>query len=155
MRFFATAQNDNVTFWTFLMSVAFDMMNSILNYIIIDDDSLHNFICNLIITSSVKNSNVKMFTNPEKGLEFIKNNSTGNISKTIIFLDIEMPNLTGWEFLDRFDKLDEKTKGQYLIYILSSTSSPAYKERVFKNKNVSNIFVKPLTSEIIHDVASV
>ena len=129
-------------------------MNSILNYIIIDDDSLHNFICNLLITSSVKESNVKMFTNPEKGLEFIKNNSNENTSKTVIFLDIEMPKLTGWEFLDRFDKLDEKTKSKYLIYILSSTSNPAYKEQAFKYKNVVNMFVKPLTGKIILDVSS-
>ena len=60
-------------------------MNSILNYMIIDDDSLHNFICNLLITSSVKDSNVKMFTNPEKGLEFIKNNSERKYFKNCYF----------------------------------------------------------------------
>ena len=65
-----------------------------------------------------------------------------------------MPKLTGWEFLDRFDKLDEKTKSKYLINILSSTSNPTYKEQAFKYKNVVNIFVKPLTGKIILDVSS-
>lgn len=124
-------------------------MGNILNYIIVDDDSVHNIICNLLIAAAINGSNIKTFTNPERGFEFIENNPINNEQKTIIFLDVDMPNMTGWEFLNKFDKLDEKMKSQYLIYILSSSINPINKEKASKDKNVANFFVKPLTDEII------
>ena len=130
-------------------------MGNILNYIIVDDDSVHNIICNLLIAAAINGSNIKTFTNPERGFEFIENNPINNEQKTIIFLDVDMPNMTGWEFLNKFDKLDEKMKSQYLIYILSSSINPINKEKAFKDKNVENSFVKPLTDEIIRSISEI
>jgi CheY-like chemotaxis protein len=77
-----------------------------------------------------------------------------NESTSIILLDLNMPIMSGWEFLERFEELDEIIKKQVKIYILSSSVDPRDKERAGKNKDVEDYIVKPLTKEIVLEITS-
>jgi len=63
-----------------------------------------------------------------------------------------MPIWSGWDFLDNFEKLDDKIKKQIRIYMLSSSVDPGDEQRAGKNKNVADYIEKPLTQEIIHSI---
>ena len=74
---------------------------------------------------------------------------------TIILLDINMPLMNGWEFLNLFDKLEDKVKSYYKVYIISSSVSVVDKELAQSNHNIVDYISKPLTSEIILSITSI
>ncbi len=130
-------------------------MDNITKFIIVDDDTINNALCQIAIKTSVKGAVVKAFTIPEEGFDYIVKNTTGvDEAHTVVFLDLNMPRVSGWEFLSYFDKLDEKVKSQYKIFILSTSFDARDRERALENKSVVDYIVKPLTTEIVSRILS-
>ncbi|TXD85222.1 response regulator [Subsaximicrobium wynnwilliamsii] len=92
-------------------------------FLLVDDDPLNNYLTKMVLKKSFEGAQVKDFSIPEDGLGFIGSapNQHPSDEKTILFLDINMPTLSGWEFLAAFDRFDASIKAQYNIYILSSS----------------------------------
>lgn len=67
----------------------------------------------------------------------------------IIFLDIHMPAMNGFEFLEAFDKLSETLKNKVRIYVISSTFDEKDIERIKKDRNVCGFYEKPLSKEVL------
>jgi response regulator RpfG family c-di-GMP phosphodiesterase len=124
------------------------------SFIVIDDDFVHNAICSLTINLTLEKPEVKAFELPEEGLKYIKNMSGTIASKKIIFLDIYMPALSGWEFLEQYGKLSKEIRQLYSIYILSSSADHCDKEKAATNNLIKGFIPKPLTREIIRKVAT-
>ena len=120
-------------------------------FIVIDDDALNNKICRACIEKIFKEAPVATFTDPKLGIEHIEGeySTAYHDDIGILFLDINMPTMTGWEFLELFDKLDEKIKDRIKIYILSSSVDKRDMERAQANKYVVYYLIKPLTKETI------
>ena len=124
-----------------------------LSFIVIDDDPVSNLICKLTLEMVLGKVEVKTFTNPEEGLRYIELEYSGKGEKTAaLLLDINMPVMTGWEFLERFDNLNKNIKNSIVVYILSSSVDPRDKDRSYSNKNVKNYIVKPLTPGVIESL---
>src|SRR5437588_6483675 len=107
-------------------------MNRGLKYVAVDDDSFNNILCRIIIEDTLGEVDITTFTKPEEGLAFMKNVK----SPTILFLDINMPMLSGWEFLEKYETFSEKVKMNVSIYILSSSLDRRDKDRAYANKYV-------------------
>ncbi|PKQ43574.1 response regulator [Confluentibacter flavum] len=92
-------------------------------YMLVDDDDTNNMICKYTIKRFDRDAEVKMFTMPEDGLASIKGEYIigHETLPTVLFLDINMPSMTGWGFLEVFMQFDECVKNQFTIYILSSS----------------------------------
>jgi CheY-like chemotaxis protein len=71
---------------------------------------------------------------------------------TVLLLDINMPLMSGWEFLERFDNMKDEVKNLFRIYILSSSVDPRDKQRSYANKNVKAFLVKPLVKDNVVDI---
>ena len=125
-------------------------MNTELKYVAVDDDSFNNLLCSMIIEDTLGHVDITTFTKPEEGLAFIENVK----SPTVLFLDINMPMINGWEFLERYEKFSEKVKMNVSIYILSSSLDRRDKDRANANKYVKGFISKPLESEIITLIAN-
>ena len=124
-------------------------------FIIIDDDPVSNVVCKMTIEKGLKTVTIKTFTNPQEGLLFIKSNyKPDELKATILFLDINMPVMTGWEFLEHFEDLNDTIKKNIHIYILSSSVDPKDKERSNLNQYVKGHVIKPLTIEIIKNIVN-
>ncbi len=126
-------------------------------FILIDDDPMNNLICKLTIEMTLGQSEVKAFVNPENGLEYIQSefsNPEIDIS-ALLLLDINMPIMSGWEFLEMFDNLSFEIKDRIKICILSSSIDERDKERSYANKNVLEFLVKPLTDKDIQRITTV
>jgi len=125
-------------------------MNTDLKYIAVDDDEFNNLLCSMIIEDTLGEVDIRTFTKPEEGLLFIENVK----SPSVLFLDINMPTLSGWEFLEEYEKFNEEVKMNLSIYILSSSLDRRDKERANRNKYVKGFISKPLESEIITLIAN-
>jgi CheY-like chemotaxis protein len=130
-------------------SSTYNVMKSC-KFILIDDDSLSNLISRHIIERIAGKVDIEIFGNGQSGILYIESHySAENLPRTKIFLDINMPVMSGWEFLDRFDQLSPIIKGCIEIYVLTSSLHWRDKERSAENKNVKDHLAKPLTPEFI------
>ena len=125
------------------------MKTLIKQFLIVDDDPQNNSLSRMAIRKVLGNVPVKDFEVPETGLEYIgKDFETGSSDeKTVLLLDINMPTMTGWEFLEEFDKLNENIKMQFQIYMLSSSVDPSDIERATSNPLLTDFIEKPLNKE--------
>jgi CheY-like chemotaxis protein len=127
------------------------MEKSISHFIIVDDDHINQALSRMLIKLANERADIKAFTFPAEAFKYISGKNTKNVSGTcsIVLLDLNMPVMNGWEFLERFEQLDEKIKNQFKIYIHTSSSDPRDKDRASADKNVVDYIVKPLTREVI------
>jgi len=115
-------------------------------FLLVDDDPLSNFISIMALKKSLGEIHIDDFTVPENGLEFMKSEPSHNPpdGKTTLFLDLNMPTLSGWEFLEKFDSFDATIKEQYNIYILSSSVNSKDINHAKENPLVIDFIEKPL-----------
>ena len=128
-------------------------MNTSLKYIIVDDDPFNNMICYMTLKKTLGEVDTKIFTLPEEGLLFIQNNFDANSEHTVLFLDLNMPTLTGWDFLEEYEKFSENIKGPISIYLLSSSIDRRDWDKAKENKYVKGFLVKPMYRETIISIA--
>ncbi|CAN5646885.1 hypothetical protein BH10BAC5_BH10BAC5_22820 [soil metagenome] len=77
--------------------------------------------------------------------------SSGSEKPTVLFLDINMPSMTGWEFLEEFRKFSKTVHKQFTIYMLSSSVDSSDKEKASSNIFVSGYISKPLRQETLRE----
>jgi CheY-like chemotaxis protein len=120
--------------------------------LIIDDDEINNFIAGKLIRKVQENTVVNNCLNGLEGINYIKSKIDTNDFPDIIFLDINMPVMNGWEFLDLYSELISEIKKEVTINMLSSS---VYNEDIEKAKiypAVSRFISKPLTIEKIQSL---
>ncbi|WP_035091340.1 response regulator [Aquimarina macrocephali] len=112
---------------------------------LIDDDNIHQFIIKKIVHKLSPNQKLLVFSNGEEGINFIRS-TIGKIEKLpdLILLDINMPVMDGWGFLEEFITITPDIKKEIIIYILSSSENPTDKERAKKFELVSGYLIKPI-----------
>lgn len=123
-----------------------------IRFIVIDDDMINNMLCKIVIRQAAAKCEILTFESPEDGLDYFNRGYTKNGVPTVLFLDINMPTWSGWEFLDNFDLLDKEIKDQVIVFMLSSSVDPSDKQRAIENRNVTGYLEKPLTTEKISDI---
>lgn len=120
-------------------------MKTPIRFIVIDDDKINNLYCRILIEQAVNEPDIQIFNIPEKGFEYIAKEYSKGENPTVLFLDINMPTWSGWEFLDNFEKLDKNIKKQIIIYMLSSSVDLADRQQAEDNKYVAGYIEKPLS----------
>lgn len=128
-------------------------MSLIEKYIIVDDDPFNNIICRMQIERILGKVDIETFEMPEDALNYLQDAEVNNLMPIAIFLDLNTPTLTGWEFIEAFEKLDEEVKKQISIYILSSSVDPRDKEKADANNRIKGFMSKPLNREAILSIA--
>ena len=123
------------------------MINQKPQFLLIDDDPVNNFITRTIIKKTLGEVDIIEFTQPELGVQFLKE-FQGNgpiLKKTFLLLDINMPMMTGWDFLKKFDELPHKQIQHFKIYILTSSINPIDLELAIQNPHVIDLIQKPFS----------
>jgi CheY-like chemotaxis protein len=126
-------------------------MDKKLTIAIIDDDIIFHFIFSKLMENLQGVNEVLIFSDGKEAIDFI-NSNINNLDKLpdIIFLDINMPVMNGWQFLDRYKLLEMKKK--IMIYIVSSSNNP---DDIIDAKailEVSDYLVKPIKGEQYADI---
>ena len=98
-------------------------MDAPINFIIVDDDKLVNMFCSMLIKKVFGQADVKTFEFPESGLEYI--GTAQSIleaeNPTVLFLDINMPVIDGFQFMQEFKKMNQKMGNKCRIAILTTS----------------------------------
>jgi response regulator RpfG family c-di-GMP phosphodiesterase len=117
------------------------------NVCIIDDDKVYTFGVKKIIKSYLPNNEVITFENGKEALEGIQElHDSGKELPDLILLDIEMPEMNGWDFLTKFDSIRSKTEKVIDIFVISSRVDKNTEElyKVEWDEKVSDFIKKPV-----------
>lgn len=112
--------------------------------IIIDDDDIICFIVKKLLATCNYPAG-KSFTSAIQGLDYISKEQNTE-TEFLIFLDINMPVMNGWQFIAEMEKLN--LKSQFSIFIITSSIDPADKEKAKTYNIVMDYFEKPLRTDV-------
>jgi response regulator RpfG family c-di-GMP phosphodiesterase len=117
---------------------------------LIDDSSDDNFFHKREIKKADSATNVITENSGREALEYLKSKKEPH--SDLIFLDINMPGMNGWEFLEEYSKLDKELQRQAIIIMLttSDNSDDIAKSKAYSS--ISDYITKPLTKEIMNGI---
>lgn len=118
---------------------------------IIDDDQIYVFGTRKIMQVTKFCESVMIFHNGKEALDVLKPLIiNGEKLPQIILLDLNMPVMDGWEFLDEFTQFPAKQK--IVIYIVTSSIDPADVKRARQYDAINNYIVKPITVDKLAEI---
>lgn len=122
---------------------------------IVDDDSIYVFGLKKLIEIHDFCDNILVFKNGHDAIKYLKPVITSSESlPDVILLDINMPVMDGWDFLDEFIKLKPLMAKEVTIYMVSSSIHSKDIEKANSYSEVSGYVIKPVTLEDIKVVFS-
>ena len=118
---------------------------------LVDNSSIDNFVNTKIIMRYQFATNVLPFTKASKALKYLLELNAADEKEipALLFLDLDMPEINGFEFLDAFRLLSDKIKKHIKIVILTNSSDPADAIACSRNELVITFFQKPLIKDNI------
>lgn len=128
-------------------------MKSIETLALIDDDETYQFIAAHTIESLDLVETLRIFSDGKEAIDFLEShlNQPKQIPD-IILLDLNMPIMDGWEFLEHYLILRPNIGKKIQLYIVSSSVNPADLERAESISAVTDYFVKPLTRDKLRSI---
>ncbi len=125
----------------------------------VDDDPITLMLCKMVISRSAFANQIVTTQNGEEALHYFDDLKMNNLSTTIseypklIFLDLNMPVMGGWEFLDHFSREDYRVSfAECKVIVLSSTIDP---DDIMKAKTypmVLDFLSKPISKEMLEEL---
>ncbi|MBO2011792.1 two-component system response regulator [Hymenobacter negativus] len=120
---------------------------------LIDDDYLAIYLTEQLLRAEGFSNSICTFQSAKEALaKLVKERET--VVPHVVFLDLNMPEMDGWQFLDALAPYEEKLRGNCAIYILTSSLALADLEKSKHYDLVAGLIHKPLDSEEIRAIQS-
>lgn len=126
--------------------------------LLIDDDEATNYLNQELVAETGCAAHIEVAPSGSKALEYLTRAEACSDDQKdfpcpeLIFLDINMPAMNGWEFLERYRKLENKHKGNVIVVMLTTSLFPDDKRRAETIPEISGFENKPLTPETIERI---
>lgn len=115
---------------------------------VIDDDKANNFLCRIMLKEA-ELENISSFYGGEAALEDLqKRIISGEELPTVILLDINMPRMDGWEFLDEYRQLPEWARAQMNVFFITTSDFQTDIEKARKYPEVIDFLDKPIPYDV-------
>ena len=115
---------------------------------LVDDDKVFQLTASRTIKAANLTDRILQFEDGEEALSFLRENAANvETLPDYIFLDINMPFVDGWMFLDDYADLKNNLKKEIRIYMVSSSIDPRDIDRAKRNENVREYVIKPVSRE--------
>lgn len=125
-------------------------MEKFYNILIIDDDQVNNFLFSRMVQTVGISEKAETVTSGRQGLVLLEEKiASGEPLPKVIFLDINMPLMNGWEFLEKYKEMPSSIRRQINLYMLSSSVYPEDINKAKSYEDVVDYITKPLTKEIL------
>jgi CheY-like chemotaxis protein len=122
---------------------------------IVDDDEIYTFLLKKALKKLDICNEISIYINGQEAIDSIKQIiETNQILPDIILLDINMPLLDGWEFLDEYIKIKNKLTKEISIYIASSSISIGDINKAKDHKEVIDFLVKPINVDTLLKISA-
>ena len=118
---------------------------------VVDDEDVDQYLYKRVLTRSGLVENIIMFTYPDEALEYLKSAERETID--VLLLDVNMPRMTGFEFLDKATVELGDNLGILLVFILSTSLDPEDIQRASRYPVVKEYINKPLDMDKVQSIA--
>ena len=116
--------------------------------LLIDDNYIDNFVTRKILESSNFAETITIVRSATEAIDMLRD---GTVKPDVIFLDIRMPMMGGFEFLEEFDQINIDKEG-IKIFMLSSSLDPLDLRKSQDNKYITQFIHKPLTQKALEEL---
>jgi CheY-like chemotaxis protein len=122
--------------------------------LLVDDDEPTNFLNKMILEDVNCAETIEVAESGQSALSYLENASEDGspASPDLILLDINMPAMNGWEFLEQYSSLDRQRKANVVIVMLTTSLNPDDRSKASKIPDVSGFETKPLTPEKLQSI---
>lgn len=122
--------------------------------LLVDDDEAVNYFNKKLIDKSELDGKIMSLYNGAEAIREVMtlNNTLDNDDLVVVFLDINMPILNGWGFLENFNTIKYALNFKTEIYLLTSSVNPDEKKKAEENSLVKQYISKPLTIEKLNEI---
>lgn len=129
------------------------MKKKLKNVLLIDDSESDNFYHARKIRKMGITDNIHICYSGQEALDYLKSELEGvHPQPTLIFLDINMPGMNGWEFLEEYEKLEVAQQGEIVLTMLSNSIDVRDQDRAGIYKTVRGYYSKPLSEEYLTSI---
>lgn len=121
--------------------------------LLVDDDEIQHKITELIIKKLDLSISYTSYIKAQDVLSFlIKHHKNYSVLPDLILLDLDMPEISGWDFLDIFEIFKQYFVKRISIVILTSSIDIKDKEKISMYESVKGFYSKPFTQEAMQDI---
>jgi CheY-like chemotaxis protein len=126
--------------------------------LLVDDDEGHNFLNRLVIEETDITRQVHIAWDGREAMDYVtgrgkfRENGDTYPRPDLILLDINMPGMDGWRFMEEYRQLDDVQKRKTMIVMLTTSENPDDRERAQTIRDISDFRNKPLTQEILEEL---
>lgn len=120
--------------------------------LLVEDDPITIMVCDRIIKMTSFADKVKSCENGKIAIDYLSGLAENNSIPKIIFLDINMPVMNGWDFLEEFERIRSRFNLLPRIYLLSSTVDPEDYNKAKSFTLVADFISKPLSKEALQKI---
>lgn len=142
-------QNDSIFISVFIRVKMNETMKRI---VLIDDDETTNYLNRLIIERSKLVDEVLSFYSPQDALDFFSNHKS-QADKALVLLDINMPIMNGWQFLEQYQSIYNENNGSKIV-ILTSSINPTDKQMAEEKSVIADYKAKPLSIDMVGELVA-
>ncbi len=118
--------------------------------LLIDDSEADNYYHQLILEEADCAERVMAMELATQALEFLKNRE--NPRPDLIFLDINMPGMNGWDFLSAYEGLDETLRGSVIVVMLTTSTDRVARDKATASPHVRAFQTKPLNVKMLEEI---
>jgi CheY-like chemotaxis protein len=118
--------------------------------LLVDDDPDDNMYHRIIIEEMDIAHRIDVAINGLEALAYLKKEE--QVPPEIIFLDLNMPKMNGWEFLEEYKHLNKEQKAKVVLVILTTSANPDHIKKAEEIEEVTGFETKPLSKQILKDI---
>ncbi|TDE18175.1 response regulator [Dyadobacter psychrotolerans] len=121
---------------------------TLIDIILIDDSAFDLFIYEKLLIKSGITRTVKTFNSAREALKYLTTEES-RLPETVILLDLQMPDMNGFEFIEAFGSVSEEIKSKIRIFMLSSTIDSRDIEKAKSSPDILDLLPKPLEIDLL------
>ncbi|QNF31591.1 response regulator [Adhaeribacter swui] len=128
-------------------------MSRKLNVLLIDDDATTNFLHKRTLNKTQLTRNIEVAETVQEALNYWKSPDYAEQDKPeLIFLDLNLPGLTGWDFIDEYKKIESGNNNPPVIFILTASVNYDDEKKANGIAEIAGFRRKPLTVEMLDEI---